>query len=211
MLFASTLVSFSRHFSQSQASFNFLVMYPATCTATSVLFSSRWHSSTSFNNGDIMLSMSLSTSLSGTRFNFQKSKPASRRDFIFKFFSELCTSLKPTKHLPPLICRYLENRLSIGSDWNLLVKTNLYPSDRRYSIKEAVNARENCLVRHNFWKLVIFISCQASIHNAKDLKKFTFPSPFFAASPIRIFEYWNLEFDTNHQVLNKFKNSEALF
>ena len=76
-------------------------------------------------------------------------------------FSDDAASLSPTRNLPPLICRYWQNRVSNGSLWNLHVMIKSYPSANKSYSKAwhfdfLMNREADCEVRVNFSQLGIF-------------------------------------------------------
>ena len=87
------------------------------------------------SNRSLMESRDSSASLS--IFSSQKLIFSLISDRQLKILSEFKTSLKLTRNLPPLICRYCEKGLSMGSLWNLAVLTNSYLSSINSSIRSA--------------------------------------------------------------------------
>ena len=140
------------HISHWKYLINLFVIYPEIVYATSLLsgdkkslfiFDSCWAK---------MLNIS-SFFWTGLRFYSQKLMFYFKRDQQVNILSELNTSRRLTKNLPPLICRYWENLFSRGSLWNLWVKMNSYPSSKSSCIsiacplKVRTKALEVCFVR----------------------------------------------------------------
>ena len=97
----------------------------------------------------LLMGSSLISSAPKSTFSFNN-------DLSSIIFSEFTTSLKETKNLPPLICRYTENRRSIGSDGTRTNRTYSKPSISKSSVNAAVSlnvvtkAEQVCFVRVNF-------------------------------------------------------------
>ena len=81
----------------------------------------------------------------------------------FKIFSEFLTSLKLLRHLLPLIYLYLLKFLSIGSFWNVPLKSQL-----KRSFNEPENNEELVLVGIKTWEVWI---CQSKVGNIQTMRR----------------------------------------
>ena len=101
--------------------------------------------------------------------------PSLKRLFIFNIFSDDVISFNNTWKLPPLIWRYCPYLRSIGSLWNLLLKSKSSANKSSISVAWHNNvlwsASQVCLLKVKALQLTNLLSSHCFNHWQKNLKK----------------------------------------